>query len=72
MCIIIDPCHTTKILNDWWRSVARTSLSEGACDNYLEDGWYQIVSGAGAKMPTECPQGRYSCGTSAPIWLSNG
>ena len=39
------------------------------CDNLLEEGWYRITSGAGDRMPTECPLGGFRCNTVRPIYL---
>ncbi|XP_071127469.1 oncoprotein-induced transcript 3 protein-like [Mytilus edulis] len=65
-----DPCFTTKLIDDWRRSVANAAII-GVCDNFLEEGWYRVISGAGELMPTECPIGGYRCGTTSPFWLSS-
>ncbi|CAG2203931.1 unnamed protein product [Mytilus edulis] len=65
-----DPCFTTKLIDDWRRSVANAAIT-GVCDNFLEEGWYRVISSAGELMPTECPIGGYRCGTTSPFWLSS-
>ncbi|XP_052077034.1 oncoprotein-induced transcript 3 protein-like [Mytilus californianus] len=65
-----DPCFTTKLIDDWRRSVANGASSQ-ICDNVLEEGWYRVISGSGELMPTVCPYWGFRCGTTIPFWLSS-
>ncbi|VDI03159.1 Hypothetical predicted protein, partial [Mytilus galloprovincialis] len=66
-------CETTRILNDWKRSVKYAAQAGDVelCDNFLKEGWYRITSKAGDKMPTSCPSLGFKCCTTYPLWLSD-
>lgn len=68
---ISDVCLTPNVIEDWKRSVGNDDSSTTICDAAMIHQWYRIKSEAGERMPTECPENGYRCGTSQPFWLTN-
>ncbi|CAC5390509.1 unnamed protein product [Mytilus coruscus] len=66
---INGPCRTAQNIDDWQRSVAFGTDTTMICDNFLAEGWYRVISGAGELMPTQCPVGGFRCNTAKPIYL---
>ncbi|XP_075422142.1 uromodulin-like isoform X2 [Ascaphus truei] len=61
-----DPCFNHTTLNQPWRSM---SSSYGYYCDSGTFGWHRFIGSGGIRMPEVCVP-TYSCGTTAPMWLS--